>query len=136
MIPLFEKLPKSQVRFVIVGGVGFVVDASVLTCLVHFFDGGLYTSRGVSFSLAVSVTWYMNRCWTFGVSENSKKAQEYARYFVVQLLGALINLGVYAACIESSEFMARLPIIPLAIGAAVALFFNYFLSKYFVFVKR
>jgi putative flippase GtrA len=122
-------------RFMVVGGVGFVVDASVLTVLVSFGNMGLYSSRAVSFLLAVSVTWYMNRVWTFQTTDNKRHRQEYVRYILVQVVGALINLGIYVYCIETIPKMADYPVLPLMIGAVVALMFNYLFSRKLVFVK-
>ncbi len=122
-------------RFAVVGGAGFLVDASVLTMLVLFAGTGLYAGRAVSFLLAVSVTWWLNRRWTFQVSGNHPKGREYSGYFVVQVVGALINLGVYVLCLEMYEQLARYPVIPLAAGALLALLFNYYFSSRLVFRK-
>ena len=121
---------KRLVRFAVVGGAGFLMDASVLSILVQFADMGLYSSRTVSFLLAVSLTWYLNRTWTFGTTKNKRHGKEYVRYFLVQVAGALFNLGVYVYCIETFEQLARYPVIPLAMGALIAMIFNYFLSTW------
>ena len=120
-------------RFTVVGGLGFLVDASVLTALVRIAGMGLYSSRAVSFLAAVSVTWFMNRTWTFGTSGNKRRGKEYSGYILVQVIGALINLGVYVVCIESFEQLARYPVIPLAVGALLALIFNFYFSSRLVF---
>ena len=118
-------------RFAMVGGVGFVVDATVLTTLVNGLGHGHYVSRAVSFSIAVSVTWWINRHWVFKAGAPSRK--EYARYLVVQLLGATINLGVYVLAIELVPALSVIPVVPLAMGAAVALLANFFLARRYVF---
>jgi putative flippase GtrA len=114
-----------------VGGLGFVVDAGILTALVNGLGHGHYVSRAASFSVAVTVTWLINRRWVFDAGEASGK--EYSGYFVVQLIGATINLGVYALVIEMIPSFAALPVIPLAVGAAVALLANFFLVRQFVY---
>lgn len=131
-----ESMPnKRLIRFAVVGGAGFLVDASVLSFLVQLAEMGLYLSRAVSFLLAVSLTWYLNRTWTFGTTNNKRKRKEYVRYTLLQIVGALINLGVYVYFIETVEKMSQYPVIPLAIGASVALVFNYFFSRKLVFIK-
>jgi putative flippase GtrA len=128
----FAELPK----FVGVGAIGFAVDASVLTALVVGWGQDPYRARGVSFALAVTLTWYLNRCWAFVPRANQRKATEYARYLAVQLTGAIINLSVYTACLNISTVMRSYPVLPLAIGAAIALAFNYLGAKYVVFTGR
>lgn len=118
-------------RYAIVGGSGFVVDASVLTFLVNGLGYSHYLARIASFSLAVTVTWLLNRRWVFEAGAPSKR--EYSGYFAVQLVGAIINLGIYVLAIELVPALASIPVLPLAIGSAVALLANFYLVRRFVF---
>lgn len=119
--------------FVLVGTIGFLVDAGILTALVTGFGAGHYGARAISFTAAVTATWYMNRRWVFERIAAHKRSREYTSYVVVQVIGAVINLSVYVAVIELIPILARTPVIPLAIGAAVALLFNFGASSRFVF---
>ena len=118
-------------RYAIVGGSGFVADASVLTILVNGLGYGHYISRIVSFSFAVTLTWWINRRWVFEVGAPSKR--EYSGYFAVQLVGAVINLGIYVLTIELVPTLAPIPVLPLAVGASAALLANFYLVRRFVF---
>jgi putative flippase GtrA len=117
--------------FAVVGAVGFVVDATLLSLLVHIADWPHYAARAVSFAAAVTVTWYGNRHWVF--TRTDRAAFEYGAYFGVQLAGAVINLGTYAAIIAIFPPLAEIPVIPLAAGAALALLFNYTGASRWVF---
>ena len=130
-LPRFAARYPRLFRFALVGGVGFIVDATVLTLLVNGLGYGHYVSRAVSFSLAVTVTWLLNRRWVFEAA--SPTGREYSGYFAVQLLGAFINLGVYVLVIEIVPALAALPVVPLAVGSAVAMFSNYLLARRFVY---
>lgn len=119
-----RRLPLARFSsFAAVGAVGFAVDASILSALVHLFAWPHYTARAVSFATAVSVTWYLNRHWVF--ARTSDTAREYGTYFGVQVIGAIINLGTYALITALIPSLARIPVVPLAAGAALALLFNY-----------
>lgn len=118
-------------RFALVGGLGFMVDASVLTLLVNGMGYGHYGSRAVSFTLAVTVTWLVNRRWVFQAGSPTRR--EYSGYFVVQLLGAVINLAVYVLVIELHPPLAKTPVLPLAVGSVVAMFSNFLLARRFVY---
>lgn len=131
---LTRYLPRGFPAFVVVGGIGFVVDASVLASLVHGYGWGDYTARVVSFGIAVTVTWYLNRRYAFSASQTEDRKKEYTRYLAVQGTGMAINFLVYSLCIETSELMDTWPVIALAVGSAVALVFNYAGSRLFVFV--
>lgn len=129
--PRFAAKYPRLVRFALVGGVGFIVDATALTLLVNGLGYGHYVSRAVSFSLAVTVTWLLNRRWVF--QAGSPSGREYSGYFAVQLLGAFINLGVYVLVIEIVPSLAAIPVVPLAVGSAVAMFSNYLLARRLVY---
>jgi putative flippase GtrA len=118
-------------RYALVGGIGFIVDASVLTLLISGLDFGLYVSRAVSFAVAVTVTWWINRHWVFQAVASTTR--EYSGYFTVQLAGAVVNLGIYVLAIELIPAFAEAPVVPLAIGASAALLANFFLVRRYVF---
>jgi putative flippase GtrA len=119
--------------FAVVGAIGFLIDASILTLLMTGVGLDHYTARAVSFAVAVTSTWYMNRRWVFDRKSVQMSGREYSSYVVVQIVGATINLLVFVAAIEFIEALRNIPVIPLAMGAAVALLFNYGASSRFVF---
>jgi putative flippase GtrA len=120
--------------FVVVGTLGFVVDSGILSLLVHVFGWSPYTARLLSFAAAVTVTWYCNRRWVFVRTQDV--AREYGAYLGVQTVGATINFGTYALLIALVPALARLPVVPLAAGSALALLFNYSAAKRWVFVDQ
>jgi len=117
--------------FATVGAVGFIVDAAILSTLVHAAGWHHYTARALSFFAAVTVTWYLNRSWVF--SRTNDRTREYGAYFGVQVVGAAINLGTYALVIAMIPSLARFPVLPLAAGAMLALLFNYSAASRWVF---
>ena len=126
---LLRRLP----GFVLVGAIGFLIDAGILTALMTGLDFGHYGARAISFTIAVTATWYMNRRWVFERNAVRMSSREYTSYVAVQVIGALINLSVFAAVIELVPGLTKIPVIPLAVGAAVALMFNFSASSRFVF---
>lgn len=128
-----KKLHRPLFSFTFVGGIGFMADASVLTLLVNGLNWGPYRARLCSFAVAVTLTWYLNRHWTFASQARNNKKIEYARYLTVQSIGALLNLGIYSICLETFPVMVTYPVLALAIGSGIALFFNFYASRYFVF---
>ena len=84
------------VRFALVGGTGFVVDAGLLTVLHNGAGFDPFTARLVSISVSAFTTWRLNRAVTFGASDRSQ-ASEGARYALVAALTAGLNYCLYAA---------------------------------------
>jgi len=126
---VFGRLP----GFVLVGAIGFLIDAGILTALMTGADFGHYGARAISFTVAVTTTWYINRRWVFERGAIEMTGREYTSYLLVQVIGAVINLSVFVAVIEFVPGLVEIPVVPLALGAAVALVFNFSASSRLVF---
>ena len=112
---------------------GFIVDGGVLTWLMLSGWEPLQ-SRLLSFLAAVTSTWMLNRVWTFQPTHGANlMRQEYVRYFGMQTVGACINLGIFLLLLQWIPALERIPVIPLTLGAAAALAFNYTASSRLVF---
>lgn len=121
-------------RFAIVGGVGFAVDAAILTLLANSAEMGVYLPRLISFPIALTCTWQLNRNWTFPSAKKQKRVTQYSRYAAVQITGALLNLAIYAlAIIFGPEWFGLIVVVPLAIASGVAMVFNYLGARYWAF---
>ncbi|WP_119462682.1 GtrA family protein [Rhodospirillaceae bacterium SYSU D60014] len=133
---LFDRLPvpRQFLCFAGVGTVGFTVDACVLTILVALVGVDRYSARVISFGVAVTVTWLLNRQFTFAVPQGAgMRPGEYSRYFGVQFVGALINFGIYGLLVASFDTAFRYPALALAVGSVTAMFFNFLGAKHFAF---
>lgn len=122
--------------FGVVGAVGFVVDAFLLTVLTVELGLDVFPSRAVSFACATVVTWLLNRIFTFSRQasrEPQARKKEYFLYLTVQMVGAALNFVVFLALIVWNPVLRQMPIIPLAGGAVIALVFNFTMSRKFVF---
>ena len=123
--------------FIVVGGIGFAVDAAVLTLAIRHLHASVYEARALSFTLAVLATWLLNRTFVF-VTPHARGALagEYGRYFTTQVIGAASNLLLFAALIEAWPSLAATPVVPLAVGAVVGAVVNYAGSALWVFNAR
>lgn len=132
-----KRLSGGLIAFGLVGAIGFVVDGGILTLLSQRFGVNIYLSRLFSFTSATIATWLLNRTLVFKAQERDaqKKRREYGRYFVVQIGGALLNLGIFSALIKASPSLETIPVVPLAVGAVFGMLFNYSGSRYWVFRK-
>ena len=81
--------------FLVVGVVGFVVDAG-LTMLLSSV-GGLspYAARIPAVLCAATTTWLLNRRHTFR-SQDGRRAREFVRYLSVSVVGTTLNYTVYS----------------------------------------
>lgn len=126
-------MTKQFLRFLVVGSCGFIVDAGILSLCVHLFDSSPYWSRIPSFAVAVTLTWYLNYKWAFEAKLDTRKLVSFSRYLLVQGAGISINIAVYIVSLYVSEYFFEHPEFAVALASVVALFFNYFGLKKWVF---
>jgi len=121
-------------KYVIVGGIGFIIDGGLFSALVASHLNP-YESRAISFPAAVSVTWILNRRFTFDTAPPQARRVEsqLAIYIWIQLLGALLNLSIFFL-LELINPVPNLPKITyLALGSLISMFATYYLSSKKVF---
>jgi putative flippase GtrA len=126
------------VRFIVAGGIGFLVDAVILSALTSMVGWHPLRARIVSFLCAVTVTWWLNRRYTFADRRGAQQrtTREYSRYLLVQGAGAALNYAVFAAAILLVPALKPYPVLPLVLGSGVAMCCNYFAMQRWVFPEH
>src|SRR5262245_27782687 len=117
-------------RFCIVGTVGFLVDSGTLLLLTSAGLAGPLWGRVASFLVAASVTWALNRRFTF---RSTRGGASIVPYVLLTSVGALINIGVYRLWIGAFGEAPAMLFLGVAAGSGVALAFNFAVSKYVLF---
>lgn len=123
-------------RFGVVGTVGFLVDALVLT-IALLAGTGPWLGRVLSYLVAASATFGLNRAWTFRAADRSRPvAQDWGLFLLVNLLGFTCNYGTYAALIAGVPVVREFPVLGVAAGSLAGMAGNFLLSKRYVFKRR
>ncbi len=124
---------RSFLRFALVGVVGFLVDAGVLTFALSL-GANFYTGRVFSFFCAVTATWYMNRIYTFA-SQDPRLLCEWGCFVSTNAFGGLINFAIYALLVSTIGLFASYPVAAIGVGSVAGLLWNFIVSHQLVFVK-
>lgn len=109
------------VRFALIGGIGFIVDAGGLLLMMQA-ELNAFLARVVSIALAMLVTWRLNRAITFGASHDGQ-LREGARYALVALGVAGLNYTIYAALLLAIPACPPLIATALSTGACMIISF-------------
>jgi putative flippase GtrA len=121
-------------RFAVVGAAGFVVDAAALYSAMHYAGANHYVGRAISYLLAATFTWALNRHYTFRIDGgNTGRLREWAKFLLGNAFGGLLNYTTYAALVASSIAVSAHPTLGVAVGSAAGLLVNFALSRRFVF---
>jgi putative flippase GtrA len=119
--------------FLLVGAVGFVVDGAVLTTLCGVLGWSPLQGRMVSFPVALTVTWIMNRRLAFAGRRMRSTTGEYIAYALVQSLGAALNYGVFCLFVVMFAVKPLFLMLPLAAGSILAAVFNFLMLRRYVY---
>ncbi|GIL39194.1 GtrA family protein [Roseiterribacter gracilis] len=122
--------------FAAVGVVGFIVDTGVLYLAKDDLGLGLYAGRLLSFLVAATTTWLLNRVFTFGNPPVRSLLREWLHFLSVNSIGGLVNYGVYSGLVLTISRVTEHPVLGVAAGAIAGLAFNYLGTKHAVFRHR
>lgn len=118
------------IRFLTIGVIGLLTDIVVLYLLRNLLD--LITAQAIAYVVAVTVSWLLNRVFTFQ-SEDPNLFKEWFRYSMVYFISGIPNLGLFSALVFTIPYFHAHPIWPVLITAVVIAFLNYYCSKRFAF---
>ncbi|MGX1305319.1 putative flippase GtrA [Amorphus suaedae] len=116
-------------RFLVTGGMGFLVDAGVLSLVLAVTSIGPIGARCISFPAALLVTWLLNRSWSFGDRERPRLSKELAGYVGLQVAGFLVNSGIYVVLVTGIGGVALPPVVALFFGSGAAAFLTFALMN-------
>ena len=118
-------------RFGLIGGLGFVVDTTLTLLLFDKF--GPVISRLRAFSVAVIVTFILNRTITFVGSKTKTPEAEFGLYLTIQTFGALLNLGVFLGLLSIGPELKIWLFGYLIVSSAIGMIWNFVLCKWLIY---
>jgi len=118
-------------RFCAVGSVGFAVDSGV-TLALHRFGLAPLTARVSAFLLAATVTWILNRDFTFRSGGGPRR---WLLYVALTASGGLLNVALFWVWVGYFGTSRLNLVVGVAIGSAAALSLNFGVSKHLVFAR-
>ncbi len=136
--PLLARVPPARrlmlvqfLRFGVIGTLGFVWDTIVVYATAPWT--GLYVAGVISYIIAGSINWLLNRIWTYRHLSHGAMHRQAVMFLVVNSAGFVLNRGVYFSLIATQPYCHDHPVIPIAAGGIAAMFVNFFLSRRLVF---
>lgn len=124
------------IRFAAVGVIAAGVDMAAVELAVRVLGLDLYSARLFSYLAAATSAWWLNRSIAFADRSSSNRLAEWARYLAANLLGGVINYGVYALLVTALPLFAAHPFLAVAVGSLAGMVANFAMSQRFVFVGR
>lgn len=114
-----------------VGAGGFLFDTATVYGLRRPL--GLYGAGMIAYIVAATVTWILNRVWTFRGMGSGPMHRQWARFLIVNFAGFALNRGTYAVLVTFVALCADQPVFATAAGAIAGMFINFTLNRTMVF---
>jgi putative flippase GtrA len=123
-------------RFALVGVAGAAMHIGAFEIVRRFVITDPAAAWLVSFAIAATAGWAMNRRFTFRVAANDNaRAGEWLRYLAVAGAGALAHFAVFRLCIDWIALFAAHPALAIVPGSLASLCVTYAGSSLFVFAS-
>ena len=122
-------------KFLIVGGIGTVVDLGGAAVLHSKYHMGPLTAKGISLSLAAVITYLGSRFWTFRHRDNQPLLREGMLFLGLNVIGLLVAEAVIACTTYVLGY--RDPIaynIASLLGTGLGTIFRFFAYRKWVFL--
>jgi dolichol-phosphate mannosyltransferase len=117
-------------QFLVVGGVGTIVNLAALTALLI---AGLSTELAVAAAIFVSMcsNFVLNRRFSFSYARSGAWTRQFLGFIASSSLGAVVNYATTLLIL--ARFAGTLPQVAALVGIAVGTAFNFLTSRYLVF---
>lgn len=123
------------IKFGIVGGMNTAIDYSIyyfLTRSFDYFQEHFLIANLMSFIIAVTNSFLWNKYWTFR-DKGKKYHIQFPKFFMVNIIALTISqITLYLLVKE----LGMNDLISKAVAIVIALFWNFFMNKYWVFKKK
>ncbi|OEE79063.1 GtrA family protein [Vibrio genomosp. F6] len=121
------------IKFSVVGGIGFIVDATIFATLNIFFHWDLMLIRTIAFIGAATTTWLGNRIYTFSDVEDAPRLQQWKKFILAASISAVPNFVVFKLSLEWIGLDGWYVYIALVLGVLAGMISNFLLSSRWVF---
>ncbi|USN53994.1 MAG: GtrA family protein [Candidatus Nomurabacteria bacterium] len=129
--PFIERRP-GLAQFIKFGVVGFgntCLDFSIYFSLTRFFHVPFLAANAVAFLSAVSLSFTLNKRWTFRDRQRAFRRQ-YTRFVAVSAVGAVLTelgLWFFVVVVGLHDIYAKI------VSVLIVLFWNFFANKFWTF---
>ena len=128
-------IPASLWRFVLVGGLGTVVNMIIYYLLSTYLSLPLILCSILAFAVAVTENYLINQTWSFRQESDTKRStKSYLQYVLVSLPSLAFNLAVLYGYLMI--FGAKYSIIGQFIGILIGFLITYLGSKFWIFTRK
>lgn len=120
---------RQMIKFAIVGAFNTVLDIGLYYILTRFLLLYYLLAKALSFGVAVTSAFILNRKFTFR-DKSPNQMKQYIRFWLVALGGVGLNLLIVYLLVEKARLFDMVAVL---IAVAIVFFWNFTMSRLWVF---
>lgn len=124
---------KTVAKFLIVGTMGFIVNVIVLTLLHQELALNLLIAQLLSAETAILVNFFFHNRWTYSDAKDASLIKRLVEFHASSWSGSMIVTIILLSLVHFAHFHY---LIALSIGGVVAMFWNFFWTRFYVWKAR
>ncbi len=111
-------------RFLVIGGIGFIIDYSCMFILTEFMQINYLLSSMISFSFSATLNYIFCSRWVFKAKKENVKSA--AVFFLVSIIGLALNTFIINILVEKYNIYYMISKI---ISSIIVVIWNYTIKK-------
>ena len=135
---LMNKFPflRQFVKFALVGIMNTIIDFGTYILLTRFFPWfaeNYLVANGISFLLAITNSFYINKYWTFNSCQKENTTLQYIKFISLCSISLIIVETILFCLID---FFSFYDLLAKLVSMFFGTFFNFYFSRIFVFKAK
>lgn len=124
-----EKLLLQIFKFLVVGGLAFVIDYLTLIICKEIFHINILISAAIAFTISVIVNYILSIKWVFDVDENKSKSKNFIIFIIFSVIGLILTEIIMWFGVDILKISY---LIVKIIATAIVMVFNFITRKLFL----
>lgn len=124
-----EKLLLQIFKFLVVGGLAFVIDYLTLIICKEVFHIDVLISAAIAFTISVIVNYILSIKWVFDVDENKSKSKNFIIFIIFSVIGLVLTEIIMWFGVDILKISY---LIVKIIATAIVMVFNFITRKLFL----
>lgn len=120
-------------RYIVVGGIAFVVDYGALFILTEYLGFHHLLSAAIAFVLGMTVNYLMSRTWVFNGSKDANKTKEFVIFALIGVIGMVLNEAIIFI---GTDFFGCHYMLSKLISTALVFVWNFCARRFILFGRN
>jgi len=121
------------IQFSAVGSSGVIVDLFFFLSLTYVARIDHQLARAISFVIAASWNWFLNRWFTFVAGRDKQWGKQWLQFLIAASVGFGVNWGSYKLLTDHVPYFTEYHLVAFFMGILLGMGSNYTLCRWFVF---